>query len=419
MVSFEQFEQDMQDTLNHLHDPVYPISVARLCVVLGCDAKTGTAGIRQRLLAAIEAMKPADDTPPGARSWRFYHLLVCRYVHAMTQDETAEHLNITPRHLRREQAQAVNALAQALWGDSAAPLATSGGQAPAEGDTEMLDQEAYNSQVKAELSALKSSAGGQGANMAATVRTVAELVPMLLNRYNVTLQVGEIAPSCTVNVNPSALRQILVQSISELARRMTGGVITLEVEQEADRVKITITGKPITEPEPIQDHLIRELIAVFNGTLAMNMENTDKEHTLTLQATLPSQQINVLVVDDNPDLVHFYHRYVQGTPYRITAIQEGSRIFEIIKELQPQLIVLDVMLPNVDGWELLAHLHAHPDTTDIPVIICSVVREEELALVLGAALYIAKPVRRQSFIQALDQAALRIQKNASIRKDGA
>jgi CheY-like chemotaxis protein len=61
------------------------------------------------------------------------------------------------------------------------------------------------------------------------------------------------------------------------------------------------------------------------------------------------------------------------------------------------------MLPDVDGWELLTNLHEHHDTRSIPVIICSVVKRQELAAALGASLYLPKPVRRREFIQALDQ----------------
>jgi CheY-like chemotaxis protein len=116
-----------------------------------------------------------------------------------------------------------------------------------------------------------------------------------------------------------------------------------------------------------------------------------------------ASKVNVLVVDDNPDLVHFFRRYAVGTRYEVAALGGGERIFETVQALAPQIIVLDVMLPDRDGWELLSQLHEHPATRSIPVIVCTVVREEELALTLGASLYVAKPVGRQAFIQALDQ----------------
>ena len=62
------------------------------------------------------------------------------------------------------------------------------------------------------------------------------------------------------------------------------------------------------------------------------------------------------------------------------------------------------MLPGIDGWELLTHLHETPHTRAIPVIVCSVIRGEEMALALGATLYLQKPIRSRQFITALDQA---------------
>ena len=66
--------------------------------------------------------------------------------------------------------------------------------------------------------------------------------------------------------------------------------------------------------------------------------------------------------------------------------------------------MLDILLPDVDGWELLSQLHSSPSTRPIPVIICSIVRENELASCLGAVQYLPKPVHRQDFIRALDRA---------------
>lgn len=69
----------------------------------------------------------------------------------------------------------------------------------------------------------------------------------------------------------------------------------------------------------------------------------------------------------------------------------------------PQAIVLDVMMPQVDGWEVLARLRQHPGTARIPVIICSVLADADLAAALGAMAVVPKPVTRQAFLSALDQ----------------
>jgi DNA-binding response OmpR family regulator len=122
--------------------------------------------------------------------------------------------------------------------------------------------------------------------------------------------------------------------------------------------------------------------------------------------TLPlADEITVLVVDDNYDLVHFYRRYAAGTRYRIVHVPNGRDALVAVDAYAPGIIVLDVMLPDVDGWELLGQLHGNPASRGIPIIVCSVIREAELALELGAMQYLPKPVRRSELLAALDRAA--------------
>ena len=123
-----------------------------------------------------------------------------------------------------------------------------------------------------------------------------------------------------------------------------------------------------------------------------------------LRLEMPSVgKIQVLVVDDNPDMVRFFQRATEGTHYWTMHLQQGKDLFDRVAVEPPDIIVLDVMLPDIDGWELLIRLHEDLETRAIPVIVCSVIREEELALSLGAAAYLPKPVRRRAFIQALDR----------------
>jgi CheY-like chemotaxis protein len=398
------FEQNLQDALNRLYDPSANDALALIAPALGLSAHANTESVRQLIIQAIEGMKPAPDTPANTRSWRFYELLMCRYVRRMTQDETAEHLSITPRHLRREQALAVEALAAALRPVFPIPPSSTNEEATADSD--------YSNQVRAELSALQNSTHTNGSGPSACVieaiKSVSELVSTLAARYNVSLEISQIPESLHANLPLATLRQLLMQAISEAVRQINGGILELNCVQDENQVCISMLGRlpsgTVPGTSPLADRLIRELANAYNGTFDYSWHAGE----LSIEICLPADQITVLVVDDNSDLVHFYQRYVQGTRYRITAMNEGSRIFETIEVVHPDLIVLDAMLPNVDGWELLSHLQAHPATKHIPVIICSVVREEELALILGAVAYLPKPVRRQEFLQALDQAVKKI-----------
>jgi CheY-like chemotaxis protein len=71
------------------------------------------------------------------------------------------------------------------------------------------------------------------------------------------------------------------------------------------------------------------------------------------------------------------------------------------------VIVLDVMMPGVDGWELLQRIRHAPELEAVPVVVCSVLKDADLAEALGAAAFVNKPVLRQSFITALETALAR------------
>lgn len=388
MATFEAFEHDLQDTLNHLYDPAYQ-PPETLYSVLSCDRQAGIAPVQTVILQAIDGLKPLPEVPRAARSRRIYEVLSCRYLQKLTQEEAAERLGITPRHLRREQGEAVHALAQRLWQASQPQPAPQPGESPD-----------WLSQLKQELTALQKSAPGSVADVEATMSSVVELVSPITAKRGVRVQLGQVQRRVMAAIHPSGLRQLLVHSITEWSRLLLSGQVELSAEQVQDKVKITLTGDAATVGTLPDDTLIRELLAVYEGSANVRVDG----NRLSLDMYLPpAAGIKVLVVDDNADLIHFYQRYVQGTPYLIVPLAEGTRLLEAIEAVKPNAIVLDVMLPDIDGWELLTNLREHPATRSLPVIVCSVVREEELALALGAARYVPKPVRRQEFIQALDQ----------------
>jgi len=404
MGTFQEFVQGLRDALLHLYDPGYPVPQAVL-ELLGLDPQEGLEPIQAAILEAVEGLKPASSVPACARGWRMYEVLSCRYVQKLTQEQTAERLGITPRHLRREQRSAINALAKRLReksGDRAGltdePRPESQEQltAPA-ADTEMV---AWRSQVRQELAVLQKSAPGSVADVAETIRGIVELVRPLTSARGAGLELGAVEPGLVATIHPSELRQVLVATISRLARNMSSGSIELCAAQEGGRVKITVTGDPVIIAGVPGNYLTDEVLARLGGSIQLQVA----DRRISFHVDLPTAcRVTVLVVDDNADLVHFYKRYVLETRYSIVTATEGQRVFEIVEAAAPDIVVLDVMLPDVDGWELLAHLRQHPLTRLIPVIVCSVVREEELSLALGAALYVPKPVRRAQFLQALDQ----------------
>ena len=390
-IGLQEFETALQDALNHLYDPAYQ-PAETLCAVLGCEPAAGAVPAQAAIVQAISALKPGPDAPATARGWRLYDVLACRYLQKMTQEEAAERLAITPRHLRREQTEAVSVLARHLWAAAAAR------GVPAIHPPVEAEPADWPAQLKQELGALQRSAAGSAADVEEALRGVVSLLSALASRSGGALRLGTVAPGLRVALPPAGLRQLLVGSLTAWLRHRATADIELSATRVGDRVVIALAGG--APPEALaEDALTRELLDAYGGTVEQCALD---DRSLTC-ITLPgAAAVKVLAVDDNADLAHFYRRYVQGTRYEIVWLPDGSRLFEVVEETQPDVVVLDVMLPGMDGWELLAHLREHPLTRDLPVVVCSVVRAEELALSLGARAYVPKPVRRQEFIQALD-----------------
>lgn len=408
MPLFEDFEQALREALTHLYDPIYrPPALLRL--VIGRALPGADASMQSLIVAAIASLKPAANVPPGARLYRLYELLSSRYVHELTQEETAERLGITARHLRREQQRAVHLLAQHLWERSRIdndPLAISAIPAtsppvPTATRTPAEPPEDWQSQVHQELAVLKEGDPDAVADVDGVIQQVVELANRAAQKHGVRVDAQVAGSGLLVRVHPAMLRQVMIVAVQKMVQVMAGGQIEIAATHVADRIQLTLAGSPLPPHFMLQSEFIQAIVAAANGTLHTRLD----AGRYLIEIELPSEApVTVLVVDDNADLVHFFRRYTDRSRFRILHLEQGSAIFETLQQMRPQVIVLDVMLPDMDGWEILTRLHGDPETRAIPVIICSVVRQAELARDLGATLYLPKPVRRGELIQALEQA---------------
>jgi CheY-like chemotaxis protein len=112
----------------------------------------------------------------------------------------------------------------------------------------------------------------------------------------------------------------------------------------------------------------------------------------------------VLVVEDDPHSAELLSLYLEGAGYRVALARDGAEGLELARRLRPRAVVLDILLPRLDGWDLLARLKADPATADSPVVVVSMLDERGKGLALGAVEYLVKPVGREELIAALERA---------------
>jgi len=398
MLTYEVFEQALKEALTSLYDPNY-LPPAALCQLLGVPAQAGRVAVRSVILQGIESLKPPADTPQGAHSRLLYDLLYKRFTLKLTQEECAHQLHVSRRTVNRLQQSAVESLTALLWewsqqaGGNASALTQHARSAP----TQALD---WDSQLQRELASLAAKAPHAQAAVGEVIEQVLGIVNALTPRLAAEVKVIAIQPNLIVTVHPVLLHQVLLSALLHFALYTVGREIALYARLEDGNVKISLTGS-VAAVDFNPEELTKDIPTSKDITIATQREGERVFVWITAPAL---DKLTVLAVDDNEDMVRFYQDCAIGTRYQIVHLAQGGNLFEAVAQNKPDVIVLDIMLPDIDGWRLLMRLHEEPTTRSLPVIVCTVIREEALARALGAAGYLAKPVRPTQFIQALEQA---------------
>ncbi len=403
MGSFDAFRDALREALTHLHDPDYRPPAA-LCRALGCAPDAGAGPVQQEIIRAIRGLQPPNEVPTAAADWRDFEVLHHRFVCRLTQEEVADRLHMSPRHIRRAQRIATHRLARLLWEHGLARETATGAALALPTSLTMEEEDQaldWRWQVRQSLASLQASGNAAVADVREAIGAAVELERVLCSRHGISLQVDELPSGLLVAMHPSVLRQVLIMAIADLVRRATPGRLTLRALAAEGRVLIELACPVPEAASPGPSDLVSEILAAHEGSVEVLRED---DHAI-LRLSLPAAgEVTVLVIDDNADSIHYYRRCTTGTRYRIVHASQGEAALRAAEKAAPNVILLDIMLPDTDGWELLRLLRESPATRSVPVIVCSVVREADLASALGAMQYLSKPVRRQDLLQALDRA---------------
>lgn len=120
-----------------------------------------------------------------------------------------------------------------------------------------------------------------------------------------------------------------------------------------------------------------------------------------LTVAAPSRGPVLVLVDDDRASIDLLEAYLQGTRARVLKAQDGIQALELIRRVRPAGVVLDIALPRLDGWHVLAELKSDPSTAGISVVVASAVDDRPRAIALGADAYLRKPVGRDEFRGAM------------------
>jgi CheY-like chemotaxis protein len=400
--AIETFRHHVRHALEHLYDADALYGhwlVERLGLA---QQPVPSRELRQRLLAAIQQMRPAPEEPPDTPKWQMHQVLLQRYVQRISAEALADQLGMSSRSLRRLQRRALAQLSEILLQQTQGEQTLA---AAVMSDDDLTLTERVKT-VDDEIEWLHDVALSESVSIISVLDEVLHTLEPMVHQAGVDL-VNHIIPEPEhVAIPTTGLRQVFLSVLTHTLQHAGSGSIKLMATSTPEKIIIHLQSRP-DDPSLVQARSISRLVVtqrilnMFGGEVHREVApNGDLSVRLSL---IRAGNTPVLVIDDNPDALQLYARYVSGTRYRLESCQQPEQALEIAETLRPRVIIMDIMMPGLDGWSLLGRLRHHPATATIPVVICTIVSERSLALMLGAAELIQKPVKRATFLAALDR----------------
>jgi len=247
-----------------------------------------------------------------------------------------------------------------------------------------------------------------------------------------------------IRADSTRIRQVLLNLISNAAKFTEEGSITMRAWADDDHITVSVTdtGRGIPEEHwgtifqefqqvdgtatrrvggtglglPISRHFVElhggriwvesemRIGSTFTFTIPIHGPGYVQDPELAA-LEIDSNRRLVLAVEGDEGMMAFYRRYLERHGYQIVGLADADRVQLWVRELSPFAVLMDIMMPQVDGWKVLEKLKTSRETAHVPVVICSIGADEAQALSLGAAAYLTRPVLEKDLLQAMAVAA--------------
>ncbi|MCS7251224.1 MAG: response regulator [Anaerolineae bacterium] len=235
--------------------------------------------------------------------------------------------------------------------------------------------------------------------------------------------------------DPQRTRQVLLNLVSNAAKFTERGFIAVRAQAGPSFVTVSVQDTGIGIPQEKQEEIFQEftqvdsrtsrryggsglglaiarrLVEMMGGRIWVESE-VGKGSTFFF--TLPrvhaaiamkprSGRPLVLCVDDDPGILTLYRRYLESHGFDVIGTTNPHEVVEMVRQIRPDVITLDILMPQKDGWSILQELKKDPETRRIPVIICSITDERGRGFSLGAAEYLVKPFTEEELLEAIQR----------------
>jgi CheY-like chemotaxis protein/two-component sensor histidine kinase len=284
----------------------------------------------------------------------------------------------------------------------------------------------------------------ESVNLVDIAKTVMSTALALVKDKPVKLE-QDVPPDLpAVMADQTRVRQIVLNLVSNAAKFTEQGSVRLSMVAMPKEVMISVTDTGIGIPSDKMEHIFEEFTQVdasttrkYGGTglgLAITRKFVEMHKGRiwaesqvgvgsTFHFTLPREQAEpetpvslptdleargegkklIMCIDDDPGVITLYKRYLEKQDYQVIGVTDPTRAVDEAKRLLPYAITLDVMMPQKDGWDVLAELKKSPEISNTPILVCSIIQDKTRGFSLGAADYLVKPITEDELRRALER----------------
>ncbi|HEY3290039.1 MAG TPA: response regulator, partial [Anaerolineae bacterium] len=365
-------------------------------VVVSSESLSPGQRLHQLLMNTIDTMKPLEAPDVNLPRHRSYLILKRRYVDGVPISQLEELFNCSSRQFRREHYRALEELTLILWNLSpVASLSAIESARRVQPDIRVDPIAGFDRSVSAN-------------NLLELVVDAAQTLSGIISATHTQLTADVSADLPPIAADRVALRLALIKMLRVAIAHSPTHILMLRAELHDQMMLLTLSG---IDGLSTQDAVFVEAAQLFQlaeGSLSLEpcsapQDQSQSNADLCLVAQLSThRQAVVLVIDDDPSMPRIIQRFLALKPVQVVSCSSTDNVLKLAREAQPILILLDVLMPKRDGWEVLQELKANPDTYHIKLAVCSIWDERELAESLGADLFFQKPIGRTELLACVE-----------------
>ena len=174
-------------------------------------------------------------------------------------------------------------------------------------------------------------------------------------------------------------------TISKQLAMMMGGDVTVDSEINKGTIfTATFLADYLGASQDIKNKALKQ------NSLIENVVSIENQNAKT-----------ILIIDDDPTVSELIKRQLLRDSYNVVIANNGKEGIELARKIKPNLITLDILMPEMDGWSVLRTLKADPEVSKIPVVMASILDEKNKGFSLGAADFVSKPIEKERLISSI------------------